>query len=223
VDWRATTQPAWGANREIEPFSGGEIILTKPDRQLHRADHSMLSKRLLLLTLLVLAVGCGGKDAARDVSTTSNAGLANAPDFASVDMHGVPFRLSDQRGKVVLINFFATWCAPCLIEMPHLKRIYETNKDKGFVLVIVSAEGMSARADVRAFGIRQELNFPLILDDDLHISALLNPKKAAPFSVLIDRAGRIILERDGYNPGDEVALAQDVATAVGRPAASASN
>jgi peroxiredoxin len=176
------------------------------------------------LTLATTVLGCAGsKDPARDVSTTS-VGLATAPDFAAVDMQGVPFRLSDHRGKVVLINFFATWCAPCLIEMPYLRKIYDANKDKGFLLVVVSAEGVSATAEVKAFGQRHELNFPLILDDDLHISTLLNPKKAAPFSVLINRSGKIVVARDGYTAGDELVLEQDVASVMGgRPTASASN
>src|SRR4051794_25009194 len=124
----------------------------------------MISKGLVITSLLLATstMGCAGTDGARHVSTTSDVGLASAPDFSTVDLQGVPFRLSDQRGKVVLINFFATWCAPCLIEMPHLRKIYEANKDKGFLLVIVSAEGVSAQAEVKAFGVRHELNFPLI-------------------------------------------------------------
>jgi peroxiredoxin len=180
----------------------------------------------LFMTALFLAatmLGCAGKGVTPKVSTTTDAGLEAAPDFAAVDMKGVPFRLSEHRGQVVLINFFATWCAPCLIEMPHLRRIYDQNKDKGFLLVVVSAEGMSAAADVRAFGLRHELNFPLILDEDLRISGLLNPKKAAPLSVLINRSGKIVVVRDGYNAGDEVVLEQDVASLVGHPVASASN
>lgn len=167
------------------------------------------------------ALGCTGKDGGR--KPTGDVGLVTSPDFAATDMRGVPFRLSEHRGKVVLINFFATWCAPCLIEMPHLRKIYEANRDKGFLLVIVSAEGASATADVRAFGLRHQLDFPLILDDDLHISALFNPKKTAPLTVLINRSGQIALVRDGYNSGDEVALAEDVAALLARPKSSASN
>src|SRR3954465_7527359 len=139
----------------------------------------MISKGLVITSLLLATstIGCAGKDGARNVGTTSQAGLGSAPDFSATDLQGVPFKLSEHRGQVVLINFFATWCAPCLIEMPHLRRIYDTNKDKGFLLVIVSAEGISAQAEVKAFGLRHQLNFPLILDEDLHISALLNPNK----------------------------------------------
>src|SRR3954468_20121321 len=131
----------------------------------------MISKGLVIGAALLAAsaIGCGSTNGTRRVSTTSDVGLTAAPDFSAVDVQGVPFKLSDHRGQVVLINFFATWCAPCIVEMPHLRRIYEAHKDKGFVLIVVSAEGMSAEADVRAFGLRQQLNFPLILDEDLHI------------------------------------------------------
>lgn len=178
---------------------------------------------LAALFLATTVLGCGSKDPEPRAPPTGKIGLVAAPDFSAVDLRGVPFRLSDHRGKVVLINFFATWCAPCLIEMPHLRKIYEANKDKGFLLVVVSAEGVSATADVRAFGIRHQLDFPLILDEDLRISALFNPKKAAPLTVLINRSSQIAIVRDGFNSGDEVVLAEDVASLVARPMAGASN
>lgn len=180
----------------------------------------------LLVAALLLAttvLGCGSKDPGPKASPTGDIGLVAAPDFSAVDLRGIPFRLSDHRGKVVLINFFATWCAPCLIEMPHLRKIYEQNKDKGFLLVVISAEGVSATADVRAFGIRHQLDFPLILDEDLHISALFNPRKAAPLTVLINRSSQIAIVRDGFNSGDEVILAEDVASLLARPKAGTSN
>lgn len=174
--------------------------------------------------LCATTIGCGGTAATARSTTAGELMLSKAPDFSAVDLKGVPFKLSDHRGQVVLLNFFATWCAPCVNEMPHLRKIYEANKDKGFLLVVISADGADAAADVTAFGRRHELHFPLILDDDLRISSLFNPKKAAPFSVLIDRSGRVVVVHDGYTPGDEVGLEQDVVTSlVGGPTASASN
>ncbi len=171
---------------------------------------------VLALLLALTASGCGGSRAARTSTRQSDLDLPMASNFATVDLQGAPFRLSEQRGKVVLINFFATWCAPCVLELPHLRKLYELNKDKGFLLVIVSLNAADATADMRAFGVRNELNFPLIVDADMRISALFNPKNTAPLSILINRAGRIVVVHDGYTAGDEAQLAQDVASVLER-------
>ena len=187
---------------------------------------SSAARALVLLSVALCAttVGCASNSSsAGGASTAADITMSKAPDFAAVDLKGVPFRLSEHRGQVVLVNFFATWCAPCVNEMPHLRKIYEANKDKGFLLVVVSADGINAAADVRAFADRHELHFPMILDDDLRISSLFNPKKSAPFSVLIDRTGHVVAVHDGYTAGDETVLAHDVASLVGGPTASASN
>ncbi|MBN9160922.1 MAG: hypothetical protein BGO98_49820 [Myxococcales bacterium 68-20] len=134
-----------------------------------------------------------------------------AKDFTTKDVDGQTFRLSDHVGKsVILIDFWATWCEPCLAEFPHLQTLYDQNKSKGFIVVAVSMDGPDSIAMVPAFVKRNGLTFPVVLDEDSRIASIYNPRKSAPLSVLIDRAGHIVVVREGYNPGDDELIAADV-------------
>ena len=135
-----------------------------------------------------------------------------ATDFAVRDTKGRTVRLSDYLGKqVVLLDFWATYCEPCLGEMPHLEQMYEENAAKGFTILALSMDGPETVAEVRSLASRNGLTFPVVLDEDSHASAIYNPKKSAPLSVLIDRQGNVVRVREGYNPGDEALVAADVA------------
>jgi peroxiredoxin len=162
-------------------------------------------------------------------SASQGAGAAALPkgtqatDFAVRDTKGRTVRLSDYLGKeVVLLDFWATYCEPCLGEMPHLEAMYEANKAKGFVIIALAMDGPETVAEVPSFAVRNGLTFPVAADADSHVASIYNPKSSAPLSVLIDRSGNVVRVREGYNPGDEALVAEDVARAVGAlPAAHA--
>jgi len=150
-----------------------------------------------------------------DVKSASDVGTA-AEDFTARDVDGNTFRLSDHIGKqVVLIDFWATWCSPCLAEMPHLEAMQDKYKSKGFLVVAVSMDGPESIADVPAFAKRNSMNFPVLLDEDSSIASIYNPRKSAPLSAIIDKSGRISAIREGYNPGDEAYVEKDVQKALG--------
>ena len=159
---------------------------------------------------------CGGNtpDAATPSSTGAPKESAAAPDFTGRDVAGNTFRLSDQRGKVVLLDFWSTVCEPCKAEFPHLNAMYGVDRPKGLLVVGVAMDGPETVADVTSFVKRFELAFPVVTDEDSRIASLYNPKKSMPLSVLIDRAGRIVAVREGYNPGDEKLVAADVEKAL---------
>ena len=137
---------------------------------------------------------------------------STASDFSARDIDGKTVKLSEYLGKqAIVLNFWATWCEPCVAEFPHLRRMYDANKDKGFVILGIAMDGPESVANVAPFARRQQLNFPVLLDEDSHVAQLYNPKKSAPLSVLIDKQGRIFKVREGYNPGDEEYFAADVA------------
>lgn len=119
----------------------------------------------------------------------------------------------------MLLNFCATWCEPCVAEFPHLRKLYEANRAKGFLILGIAMDGPDTVANVPAFVKRNQINFPMLLDEDSHVAAIYNPKKSAPLSVLIDKHGRIAAIRDGYNPGDEEYLAKEVAKVLDGPPA----
>ncbi|MBX3207440.1 MAG: TlpA family protein disulfide reductase [Labilithrix sp.] len=179
-----------------------------------------------MAAVLTCFAGCGGEQGP-GAQNPGDAQRADAPgtgatasDFSARDTEGKTVRLSTYLGKqVILLNFWQTWCEPCVAEFPHLRKMYEANKAKGFVMFGVAMDGPETVANVPAFAQRNQLNFPVLLDEDSHVAAVYNPKKSAPLSVLIDRSGKIAVIREGYNPGDEEYLAADVAKVLDAPGA----
>ena len=102
--------------------------------------------------------------------------------------------------------------------MPHLRRIYEANKSRGFVVIGVSMDGPETVAEVPSFAQRNRLTFPIVLDQDSHVASVYNPRKSAPLSVLIDKTGKVVMVHEGYNPGDEQTIAAEVEKALAAPA-----
>ncbi len=177
--------------------------------------------RLRHAFVAALLAACGpSTPAPRDATSTNADGPtagAAASDFTLRDVDGKDVRLSDYAGKVVLIDFWATWCTPCQAELPHLQELYDQYKDKGFVVLAVSMDGPETLANVAPFARQNNLTFPMLLDEDTKVVAVYNPKRTAPLSVLVDRKGRIARARAGFNAGDEKLIATDVAGLVAAP------
>ena len=108
-----------------------------------------------------------------------------APDFTATTLDGVTIRLSEQRGKVVLVNAFATWCGPCLAETPHLVEIYHTNSDE---LTIVGLNMQENESVVSAYRDQFEITYPLVLDPDGSLTEIYKPI-GLPTSWFIDPDG----------------------------------
>ncbi len=123
-----------------------------------------------------------------------------APDFTLKSNSGENIRLAEQRGKVVMLNFWATWCAPCRKEMPLLDDLYNRYNAAGFELYGVNVEPESEPANKMAK--EMGLNFPILYDTDSKVSRLYNVD-AMPTTVVIDRDGNIRYVNRGYRDGDE--------------------
>jgi peroxiredoxin len=123
-----------------------------------------------------------------------------APDFTLRTVGGPNLRLQEQRGRVVLVNFWATWCAPCRKEMPHLNRLYEKYRASGFVLLGVNVDDDTSKA--AAVAAQLGLKFPVLLDSDKTASRLYD-LNAMPSTVLVDRDGRVRYVHRGYLDGYE--------------------
>jgi peroxiredoxin len=125
---------------------------------------------------------------------------ATAPDFALRSVDGPNLRLQEQRGKVVLVNFWATWCGPCRVEMPHLNRLYSKYRAAGFLLWGVNIDEDPRQA--AALASKLGLQFPVLLDTDKKVSRLYD-LSTMPSTVLIDRDGKVRYVHRGYRDGYE--------------------
>jgi peroxiredoxin len=175
------------------------------------------TKRMLrsVVPVVGLALVAACAESATGAAGVQSAGVGGnqsvASDFAARDIDGKTLRLSDYLGKqAILLDFWSTFCEPCLAEMPHLRKIYDEQKAKGFVVIAVAMDGPETVADVPMFAKRNGMIFPVVLDEDSHVVQIYNPKKAAPLSVLIDKKGNVFRVREGYNPGDEKLVEADV-------------
>lgn len=111
-----------------------------------------------------------------------------APNFALTSTTRESFALGELKGKVVLVNFWATWCPPCRAEMPAIDAAYRANKDAGFVVLAV--DQMEGTDVVNAFGAKYNLSLPLLLDTDGNINRQYLVS-ALPTSFFVDRRGVI--------------------------------
>ncbi len=123
-----------------------------------------------------------------------------APDFTLKSMSGENLRLEEFRGKVVLINFWASWCGPCRQEMPILDRIHQRYKPTGFSVLGINVESDPRKA--RKIAERVGVAFPLVLDQSQTVSKAFDVQ-AMPYTVLLDRDGMVRYIHAGYKPGDE--------------------
>lgn len=133
-------------------------------------------------------------------SPAQAAAPAAAPDFALPARDGGTIRLSDLRGQVVMVNFWATWCGPCRQEMPLLEQIHAKYEPLGFTLLGVNVEPDSAPAQDWLKSV--PVSFPILFDRENAVSARFGVE-AMPSTVLIDREGRVRHVHLGYKPGDE--------------------
>lgn len=127
-----------------------------------------------------------------------------APDFTLHNLAGEPVKLSDLRGRPVLINFWASWCGPCRLEMPDLVQAYEAHKAKGFVILAVNPTFQDTLPDVKAFVREFNMTFPVLLDETGAVTSQLYRLRGLPTSVFVNRAGRITRIRLGAMTGKQM-------------------
>ena len=139
------------------------------------------------VTAPLAAVSRASLDAAlKDLELMKPSRPKVADDFTLATPSGGTFRLSEQRGKVVLVNFWATWCPPCLEEMPAMERLWRRHRDAGFVLVAVSLD--SDPKKVPPFVSEHKFSFQIAVDPKMKVADAYGVR-ALPSSFVIDRDG----------------------------------
>jgi peroxiredoxin len=111
-------------------------------------------------------------------------------DFTLTDLHGARHTLKDLRGKVVLVNFWATWCPPCRKELPDLETLYTRFKDQGLVILAISDEDA---AKVKPFIAARDIHFPILLDPGRRVNELFQIE-GIPKSFVYDRGGKLVAQ-----------------------------
>src|SRR3954468_8452373 len=175
-------------------------------------------RRALLLTCASLALSAcsgAGSPSGAGVSAGSPPTQVAPPDFELSTVDGRSERLSAHLGKeVVLLDFWATFCEPCLASMPHLDALYREHQKEGFVVLGIDIDGPDSIAQVKTAVSKLGVSFPILLDQETRVVALYNPKTSAPYSVLIGRDGRILKKQEGYTTGDASSVDRDVSAAL---------
>jgi peroxiredoxin len=141
------------------------------------------------------------------LSFTSNLSAnAEAPDFVLKSVDSGNVRLSEYYGEVILLNFWATWCGPCRIELPKLTELQKKYQRAGFSVLAVNVDKENS-ANVSKFLSEVDVNFPVLLDGKHKVVSNYDVK-AMPGTVFIGRDGQIRYTHLGYQEGDEKKYAQ---------------
>jgi peroxiredoxin len=141
----------------------------------------------ILALPLMIADRPGGESVVVEGAACKPQGVANL-DLQVTDMHGATVNLADYKGKVVLLNFWATWCPPCRQEIPELVQLQEEYRDRGFAVLGVSTDDTPEQ--LREFAKAYNINYPsLLMQKDLEDA--YGPLWALPTSFFIDRSGAI--------------------------------
>jgi cytochrome c biogenesis protein CcmG/thiol:disulfide interchange protein DsbE len=155
---------------------------------------------LLLAAPFVIASCSTHKSAQTEVQTAAapqpSVDTTLAPDFALPDLAGRTVHLKDFRGKVVVLDFWATWCAPCKLEIPHFAELMKRHGEKGLEIVGVAMDETGADV-VKPFVQRNELRYHVLLGDD-YTANRFGGVNALPTTFVIDRGGHIARKYIGY-------------------------
>jgi len=131
-------------------------------------------------------------------------------DFQLTDIKGKKVKLSDFKGKPVVISFWATWCKPCLKELKFLQKLQKKQKNK-FEILAISTDAPDTYARVRAMAKKKRWPFVVLTDQNGQVTKTLNPRIANPFTILVDKKGKRAGQHEGFTSGDEKQYKESIA------------
>ncbi len=143
----------------------------------------------------------------------------DAPDFSLPTLDGGhQITLSEYRGEVVYVSFWASWCVPCREEMPHLARLWQQHREEGFQVIGINVDEDPEAA--RQFAAASGVEFPLVRDEDRAVSKLYRVA-GYPSHYIVDRRGKVRFSALGFTGDDALAVTQEVQTLLAEPAGAA--
>ncbi len=156
-----------------------------------------------LITILLTSVQIGFT---ADKSSTTGAALQKAPAFTLTRTDGKPVTLADYKGKVLIVDFWDTWCPPCRMEIPHFIELYTQYRSKGFEMlgVVLGREG---KKTVEKFIVDNKINYPNAYSTETFLNAY-GPINGIPTTFVIDKKGNIYQTYVGYR--DKAVFENDI-------------
>jgi peroxiredoxin len=147
-----------------------------------------MRRRHIALAVVVILAACTTQiPEGKDVKPVAS--RHEAPDFTLRGMDGTPVTLANYKGKVVLVNFWATWCGPCKIEIPWFEEFQRTYKDRGFTVLGLSMDEDGWDA-VKPYAERRKINYPTVLVTE-RIRQMYGGVESLPTTFIVDKQGRI--------------------------------
>jgi len=170
---------------------GGSVLRTDRFEEYKMKKLTTLFTSLTFILLALISINNAIDAAANDV----------APDFTLTDLDGKTITLADFEGKVIFVNFWATWCPPCRQEIPGFVEVYEKYKDKGFVIVGVAVSDKENK--VIDYVKENDMTYPCAMGTN-QIVQDYEPGNAIPATIVIDREGKIHHKHVGYMDKSQV-------------------
>lgn len=151
---------------------------------------------ILILTVLAVLIWGIRRTYFSGAVNQESVSFTHAPDFLIYDLENRPIRLSDFKGKLLLLNFWATWCPPCVEEIPHLEKLFQNYSKRGLVVLGISLDEVD-NITVQTFVKKNEMTYPVAMSQK-KLEKDFGGIRAIPTSFLIDRNGKIIKKWVGY-------------------------
>jgi len=186
-----------------------------------------------IVLVFLLAASCGPAPATTGTTATADdaksgdvendnaehSGGGSITDFALKDVNGKTHALSDYLGKkVILISFWATWCEPCKKEMVQLNKLWKQYKDQDLLVISISMDEPESQGDVAPYIKQRGYEYPVLIDAEGAVTNQMNPRRAAPFTLIIDKSQNIVWEHESYIPGDEKKIEEAIVKIIGASA-----
>jgi peroxiredoxin len=131
-------------------------------------------------------------------------------DFNLPNIKGSAYKLSEYRGKVVMVSFWATWCRPCQVELPIMQKIWKEYRKEGFEFLSVNIEPTGEKKRIARLAKQKKYEFPILLDSDSKFLESQHPSLQLPFSILLDKKGHIVFRQTGYIPDSEKKIVTEI-------------